>query len=566
MVNTSLIVFIKEINKKLYLLLIFIGLTQILHAQQKIVSGTVKDAISNESLPGATIAVKGTTIGTVTDINGFYSLSVPGPESVLVFSFVGFNSTEVIVGNMSEINISLAANVSELEEVIVVGYGTQKVKDLTSSISTVKNEEILKTPAGQTMQALQGRVAGVQIINNGSPGSEPTVRIRGIGSYANTSPPLYVVNGALFDNIDFLNPSEIESLSVLKDASASAIYGVRAANGVVLITTKGGRFNSKANITYDGYYGVQVPTNVLKMANTAQFVEYVNQTGSAADKSYIDKVFQLWGRSKENPELPAPNTDWYHEIMNPAAPIQNHSVAIAGGTENTAYSFGMSYFSQDGLMKMKNSYDRMNITTKIDQKVNNWFKAGVSFNLSNAVRYIEQSGAWFQAYHAVPVMPVRDEQFYNQFIVSDDSLAAWGSPYATAQNAGYRNTQNPFFALDYNEARQDIKKIQSNIYSEITFLNEKLKFKTNYNIYTMFLKSRSFGTPYIIVNTDAERLSTSRLSSTLNSGRTLQVNQYWDNTLTYNQEFGNHNVTAMIGTSFRNEWYNGISGSVQGVP
>ncbi len=217
------------------------------------------------------------------------------------------------------------------------------------------------------MQALQGKVAGVQIVSSGAPGASPTVRIRGIGSYPGVSDsnPLYVVDGMYFNNIDFLNPSDIETLSVLKDASASAIYGVRAANGVVLITTKKGTSKQKARITYEGYFGMQVPQNVLKMANSEQFVNYVNQTGSAADMQFVDIAMQRFGRSRVNPNIPNVNTDWYAEIMKKSARQQNHSVSIMGGSVGSSYSLGVSYFEQQGLLETaKNSYERLNIRGK----------------------------------------------------------------------------------------------------------------------------------------------------------------------------------------------------------
>ena len=282
-----------------------------LFAQDRIsISGSVVDA-DGITLPGVSVLEKGTTNGVVTDIDGNYTLSVKQGATV-VFSYIGFLSQEINPQQSGTINIQLQEDVVGLEEVVVVGYGSMKKADLTSSISTVKADELVKTPAGQAMQSLQGKVAGVQIVNSGSPGSSPTVRIRGIGSFpgSSDSSPLYVVDGMYFNDIDFLNPSDIETLSVLKDASASAIYGVRAANGVVLITTKKGSLNTQTSITYEGYYGIQVPQNVMQMANAEQFVDYVYQTGSAADISFVENAMQRYGRSRVNPNVPNVNTDW----------------------------------------------------------------------------------------------------------------------------------------------------------------------------------------------------------------------------------------------------------------
>ncbi|GET28298.1 TonB-dependent receptor plug domain-containing protein [Prolixibacter sp. SD074] len=265
--------------KKLTILFSLLISVATVFGQQRItVSGTVTETATGSPIPGVTVVVKGTTTGTVTNVDGKYTIDAAS-DAVLTFRFVGMGSQDIAVNNRSTIDVSMQPSTQQVDEVVVVGYGKLNVKDLTSSIATVKSDELAKTPTGQAMQALQGKVAGVQIINSGAPGGTPTVRIRGIGSFpgSSNSAPLYVVDGVYFDNIDFLNPSDIETISILKDASAAAIYGVRAANGVVLITTKKGTLNTKSQVSYDGYIGVQVPQNVLKMSNSEQFVNYINQ-------------------------------------------------------------------------------------------------------------------------------------------------------------------------------------------------------------------------------------------------------------------------------------------------
>lgn len=543
-------------RKPIFILFLLFSFTT-LFAQEKVtLSGQVADE-SGVTIPGVSILEKGTTNGTVTDMDGNYSLSVSQGATV-VFSYIGFLPKEVVADQSKTVNVSLKEDVVGLEEVVVVGYGQIKVKDLTSSIVTVKSDELVKTPSGQTMQALQGKVAGVQVVNSGAPGGEPTVRIRGIGSFpgSSNSSPLYVVDGMYFDNIDFLNPNDIETLSVLKDASASAIYGVRAANGVVLITTKDGKLNTKSTVTYEGYYGIQVPQNVLKMANAEQFVNYVYQTESAADISFVENAMQRYGRSRVNPNVPNVNTDWYAEIMEPYARQQNHSLSINGGTDNTTYALGVSYFDREGLLKTDNSYQRMNIRTKLDHQVTDWLKAGVNVNVSNGKRYIGDDGAWFSAYHAVPILPVYDDQNYDRIV---NAGIEYPSRYASAQLLDYRGTQNPFIQLDYNNNRQDIRKVLSGIYAEVDLLPE-LRFKTSYNASYMFLKGRSVYLPYYITD------SSSRSLSSISSSRTTQVNQLWDNTLTYSNSFGAHNITAMVGTTYRDEWWDYLSGSASDIP
>ena len=544
--------------RKTFFILILLFSFSTLFAQDRIsISGSVVDA-SGITLPGVSVLEKGTTNGVVTDIDGNYTLSVKQGATV-VFSYIGFLSQEINPQQSGTVNIQLQEDVVGLEEVVVVGYGEIKVKDLTSSISTVKSDELVKTPSGQAMQALQGKVAGVQIVNSGAPGGQPTVRIRGIGSFpsSSNSSPLYVVDGMYFDNIDFLNPSDIETLSVLKDASASAIYGVRAANGVVLITTKKGSLNTKTSITYEGYYGIQVPQNVMQMANAEQFVDYVYQTGSEADISFIENAMQRYGRSRVNPNVPNVNTDWYAEIMKSHATQQNHSVSVLGGNDKTSYSMGVNYYDQEGLLEAEDSYKRMNIRASIDHQANNWLKTGVNFNVSNGTRYIASDAAWFSAYHAVPVLPVYDQQNY-------DDLVAQGidypSNYSSAQLLDYRGSQNPFLSLAFNESRQDIRKVLAGIYAEVELLPNMLKFKSSYNSSMMFLKARSVGMPYYITN------STRRTLSTISSSRTTNVNHFFDNTLTYTNSFGDHNISAMAGMSYRDEWYDYLGGSAEDIP
>ena len=538
-------------------LLLFLSVTMLFAQQTVEVAGKVTDE-QNLGLPGVTVLVKGTQTGTVTDFDGNYSIEVPS-NATLVFSYIGFLTEEIAVEGSTTINVELTEDIIGLEEIVVVGYGELRVRDLTSSITTVNSEELLKTPSGQAMQSLQGKVAGVQIVSAGSPGGEPTVRIRGIGSFptSSNSSPLYVVDGMYFDNIDFLNPSDIESLSVLKDASASAIYGVRAANGVVLITTKKGALNTESTITYEGYIGMQVPQNVLQMSNAEQFVNYINQTGSAADISFIENAMQRYGRSRVNPNVPNVNTDWYAEIMKPYAQQQNHSLSVLGGTDKTSYSLGISYFDQEGLLEGDNSYNRLNLRTKLDHQASNWLKAGVNFNLSNGTRYIANDGAWFSAYHAVPILPVYDDQNYDQLVADE---VANPSRYSSAQLIDYRGSQNPFLSLAFNENRQDIRKALAGLYTEVDLIQDKLKFKTSYNVSMMFLKGRNVGLPYYITN------STNRLLSSISSSRATEVNQFIDNTLTYTESFGSHNLTTMVGTSYRDEWYDFLSGYAEDIP
>ena len=435
------------------------------------VTGTVTEAETGNPLPGVNIVIQGTTRGTTTDMDGNYTIQAP-EDANLVFSFVGYQTKTIPLEGRSQIDVALEMAATELEEVVAIGYGTAKRKDLTSSISTVSSDEIDKTPSADALQSLQGKVSGVEIVSSGAPGTSPTVRVRGIGSYPGrgNESPLYVVDGAFYDNIDFLNTSEIESMSVLKSASAAAIYGVRAANGVIVIETKSGEFDRETRITYDGYYGVQVAQDVLKMANAEQYTEMAMASGSPADSLYILNAMQRYGRSRKNPNVPDVNTDWYDEILRPG-PMQNHSLTISGGTEKSSYSLGTSYFSQKGILDMKNNYQRFNLRSKVDYRAKDWLTIGGNVIFSDAQRYSPDNAAWRRAYHAVPIFPPYDTQ--NE----DAEPLQLGS----ADILGYRGGQNPLVATEFNEDQILSRKILANFYAQVEIIPEQLTFKTTYN-------------------------------------------------------------------------------------
>ena len=511
------------------------------------ITGKVLDP-KGDPLPGVTIIIDGTNTGTVTNIDGQYSIEA-NEGDVLVFSFVGFERLRRVVGSSNIIDVTMVEDLSSLEEFVIVGYGTQREQDRISAISKVKTEDIVKTPATNAMQSLQGRVAGVQIVSSGAPGSSPTVRIRGIGSFEGGASPLYVVDGMFFDNIDFLNPNDIESMSILKDASAAAIYGVRASNGVVLIETKSGNYNQKAEIIYDGYTGVQVPQNVLKMANAQQFAQYVNETGSAADIAFLGNAIQRYGRSRVDPNLPDVNTDWYAEIMSPAS-IQNHSLTFNGGGDKTRYSIGGSYFEQNGLMnERRNNYKRLNFRVKLDTDLRDWLTVGGNLNLSTARRYNADDGAWFRAYNTVPIIPKYDPL----------NTAATGStpPLSNAQQIGYRGNQNPFYSILFSDNRNNIANILGNFYANMEIIPNKVSFKTAYNYSIDQINTRNVSFAYNDGVTENQ--------SSLSRSNFTRYNQIWDNFLTYTDNFGKHNITAVLGQSFRSETFESLNARGEGL-
>ena len=519
--------------------------------QDRNISGTVSDRSTNESLPGATVVVKGSSKGVSTDIDGKFSLMITPGENTLVVSYIGYETTDVLVGNQNLINIQLVPSKTSLQEVVVVGYGSTKVKDLTSSITTVRSEDLIKTPSSEPLQALQGKVAGLQVVSNGAPGDSPTVRIRGIGSFPgrDNESPLYVVDGMFFDNIDFLNPTDIASMSVMKDASAAAIYGVRAANGVILIETKSGSYNQKTEITYNGYTGYQIAQNVVKMANSQQFTAMAMESGSAADETFILNAMQRYGRSTVDPNIPAPNTDWYSEILRPAS-ISNHSLDFSGGTDKARYSIGANYFFQNGIMDMKNQYERMNLRSKLDMKATTWLTIGGNVILSNATKYNDQSGAWNEAYFAVPIMPVLDEM----------NTVADPMNYSNAQDLGYRSGQNPFPTMNYNIDKMKIKKMLANYYMEFNIIPKTLTFKTTYNYNTTSIDQRVVNLPWFIGN------SFKNPDATITRTLSNYTNNIWDNILTFNKSYQKHTLTAMAGTSFKDEGYQILSAQGKNFP
>lgn len=506
------------------------------------VSGTVTDDLGGP-LPGASVIVEGTTNGVQTDFDGNYTLTDVPSDGSLVFSYIGFSTQTIPVNGQSSINVQMREDTQSLDEVVVIGYGTQKKADLTGSIATVESEEIEKTPTANVAQSLQGKVAGVQIVTAGTPGDSPTVRIRGLGTYTDATRVLFVVDGMFYDNIDFLNTNDIKSINILKDASSSAIYGVRAANGVVIIETKSGVKNQKPQIEYSGYTGAQVAQNVVKMANAEQFVTMAIESGSDPDVEFVLNAMQRYGRSRVNPNIPAVNTDWYDEIMRVGL-IQNHSLSVTGGAENAAYSLGVNYFEQEGLLDMKNDYERFNIRSKLDVDLSESIKVGVNSVFSNATKYNPEDSAWFKAYFAVPILPV-----FDPLNVNDGNEEG----FASARALGYRNTQNPFPDMRYNDNRLKIRKLLANVYLQTDLIKDKLVFKTAYNVDYSGLEERYVDLPYNMGFGDERPSSIRREQNNF-------FNQIWDNTLTYTDTYNDdHNLTVLLGTSYRDEAANRLN-------
>lgn len=509
------------------------------YAQEVItVKGTVLD---EQGLPQISAGVfeKGTSNGTVTDLDGLYTIKVPS-DAVLVFSFYGFQDLEVPVGGRTVIDVTMLPDHLLLDEVVVVGYGTQKSKDLTAPIVNVKGAELAKQTAANPMSALQGMVSGVQITQSGAPGAGPSVKVRGVGSIGDYASPLYVVDGAFMDNIDFLSANDIESLTVLKDASAAAIYGVRAANGVILVTTKKGA-SGKVRVAYDGYVGLQVPTNILPMANAEQYIQMYNL---ANPDDPFDTVYDVKALSGES-------TDWYRTLVRNAL-THSHSVDLGGGSENTNYSAGLSYFYQDGIMNYcKNDYNRLNFRGRLDQTLTSWLKMGFNTVVSRYKRNNPNSGVYYQAFVNPPVYGVYNEQNTEAYPIDFDSpqrygfAAAFGNPAASAYY--------------FNNSDNGVKTVFS-AYLEASILPEKLKFKTAYNLDFSFADQQSYTPEHKVGGSQGTSVST------LNKTYSYGLYHILDNTLTYSDRVGSHAFTAMLGQSTRMQYNAWLIGTAHSVP
>lgn len=524
-------------EKKIYLLLIALVFTFSGIAQNIKIQGVITDKKTGEPLIGATVIQKGTNNGTVTNMDGQFSLSVP-KAAILSVSYVGYTTQDIDVQNDTSLKIQLSSDTEQLNEVVVVGYGTQKLKDMTAPISTVKGSDLAKQITSNPMSALQGKMTGVQIINSGEPGAGPSVKIRGVGSIGDYANPLYVVDGVFVDNLDFLSSSDIEDITVLKDASAAAIYGVRAANGVVLVTTKKGTLD-QTNISYNGYIGVQVPVNIMKLANTSQYVSLINEANQ-----------NTAGYTPISASAYPASVDWYSQLVRNAI-THSHSIDISGSNGKTNYSVGVNYFYQEGIMNATNDYERLNVRARLDQKVNDWLKVGFNTVFSDYTKNNANNDAFFKAYVSPPVYPVYDNNNTDAYPVK------FGSPQDYGFGAVYAN---PVAIAYYNNDQEVGMKTIVSTYAEISLIKDKLKFKTAYNLDYNSWKSRNYTPAYLVGGSQGQ--NSSSLSKTFGESSRHII----DNTLTYNDAVGKSSFTVMLGQSFRIENYYTMTGSALNVP
>lgn len=457
---------------KLRIWLLVVGLVTQAYAQDLTIKGKITDN-SGDGLPGVNVTVKGTQKGVVSDAEGKYQLNGVPAKATLVFSFIGYLKQEIEVNNRTVIDVVLEADVKSINEVVVVGYGTQRKIETTGSIASVKSSDLVQTPVANVAQGLQARVSGIQINqNSGSPGGNVSVRIRGTNSINGTSEPLYVVDGIQISNgggindvspLSTINPNDIESVEVLKDASASAIYGARAANGVVLITTKRGK-SGGTRVTLDSYFGVQKVTKTLPVLNAAEFAQLENEVFK---NSYY-----------KDPASLGEGVNWQNLIFR-EAPIQNHQLSINGGNDKTQVALSANYFDQDGII-ISSNFKRYSYRLNLDHKISNRVKVGTSILGSYSVNSGIQTGSTSQGDADVVTGTI-----LGAAIGAPPTLKPYRSdgsifPFGEQEDGRYREVTNPLgLAAVLNKTA--LKRTLVNLYGEATIL-KGLTYRASFNV------------------------------------------------------------------------------------
>jgi len=534
-------------------------------AQQRTISGTVTDN-TGAPLPGVTVVVQGTTMGTVTNVDGVYQLEVPATADVLVFSYIGMLRQVVEIGNQTTINITLQPDVIGVDEVVVVGYGTRLREELTGAVSSISEEALQISNAPSVMSRLQGQVSGVTITSANRPGGDATIRIRGIGTI-NDPNPLYIIDGVPAGPGNNINPNDIESISILKDASSAAIYGTRGANGVVIITTKRGRANMQPAINFSVKTGVTQATNQYDMLNTKEYADAVwlslknrnmelshAQYGTGPNPVIPDYILPAGAKTGEVDEsnysfwdnmifrANKEGTDWYDEIYQNGM-IKEYDLSVRGGGQNSTYSFSGNYLDEDGFI-IHTKFKRYSFRMNSEAKFNDWFKAGESLQ----VVYIDELGRFTNnaedspishAYRAQPIIPVYDI----------------AGNFAGSRAPTMGNAENPV-AIMYRQRNNNGKyvRILGNAFAEITFM-EGLTARTlfGYNWGQWNYKGYSIPNP---------EFSEPQLVNGMNADSNYSLQWNWSNTLNYNAVFdGIHRLNVVLGTEAIENNYQSLNAS-----
>ncbi|PRY55164.1 TonB-linked SusC/RagA family outer membrane protein [Arcticibacter pallidicorallinus] len=527
-----------------------------LSAQDLQISGKVTLKSDNSPLPGVTVTVQGTSLGTATNPEGGFSIRVPKAGSVLVFSQIGLEGQRYTVTDSRAVNISMTETATNLSEVVVIGYGTQLRREISSAISSVKPDDITQTPVQRVEQALQGRVAGVQVTNiSGQPGDAPTVRIRGIGTNGDAS-PIYIVDGFQVGGIDYLNPADIQSMDVLKDAASAAIYGARGGNGVVLITTKSGVKDGRMHVSYDGYTGIQNAWRQMRLLDARQYVVMMNE-----------------GAANGGGSIPFPDvskypsgtgTDWQKALFQTNAPINNHQVSVTGGTAKNSFAGNFSIFDQEGLVGGdKSKFKRYTFRVNSDNQVKEFLKVGANMAYSHIRRSAidpnqEFGGLINNAINLDPITPVIETDpavtaKYNPNSVRDPNGNFYGiSPYVTQE------VVNPLARLAVLNGLTRVDKIVGNTYAELKIV-EGLTFRSAFSIDLGYVNGNNYS-PIFYLNA-AQQNANSSVNKNVDRYYTWQA----ENVLSYNKDWENHSLGLTLGTTSRKENSETLFGSNTGL-
>jgi len=489
-----------------------------------VIKGKVVDE-TGEPMQAVSVAIKGTARGTTTQQDGTFTITAD-ENATLVFSFIGYANQEVPVAGQATLNITLKKNASQLDQVVIVGYGTQRKSQVVGSVSAVKGSEVTKQPVLTAAQGLQAKTPGVQVTASGTPGAQPQLRIRGVSSVSGDANPIYVVDGVITTDITNINNSDIESISVLKDASSQAIYGSRAGNGVVLVTTKKGKLGGM-KISLDAYSGFRTPTSKVKMANGKAYAQYSNEANIRGGASAIYDVDTI-----------NTNTDWFDQITRNGI-VQNYNINISGGSEKTTYFFSAGYFNDNGIQK-GTGYKRGVIRINNEYRPAAWLKFGHNLNLSIAHTDFKNN-EFANAYRMAPSTPVK---------YADGS---WGFEKNLS-------VANPVADLAYTNDYLNTLRLQGNAYLDISPIRG-LNLHSSFN----FDNRNNNATNYI----PAYKVWSSQRNDTsiLKIGRAKNFYYIIDNNLTYNKVFNNdHEISATVGYSAERTKGDTLNGSVKGVP
>ena len=566
---------------KLTKLLIFCFLSLLFSVYGQAQDVTIKGKVMDENglpIPGVSILIKGTQQATSSDMDGNYQLKAD-PNGTLVFSFVGYGSLQEAIKGRTSINTTLSPESQSLQEVVVVGYGTQKKGLLTGASSNFKGEDLAALNTGSAMDALQGIAAGVNITkNNGAPGAGTRVTIRGIGTTGNSN-PLYIVDGVTVGNIDYLNPSDIESIDVLKDAASAAIYGSRAANGVVLVTTVKGRKNRPAQISYDYYYGIQNTYKNLDPLNAQEYL-YIMDEGMVNDglapndwksilgnNSWLETNYpgagkqlgdEVWAKLQDGWE----GTNWINEMTKKDAPMVNHSLNITGGSDDIVYSAGLSYFDQDGVLggnltdagfkRLTARFNTQMVLKKNDK--HNIITVGENFTYTNTQnRSVGTGNIYYNDLHNALVQNPLQPAYWQTAI--DRNISQFGfTPTLDGLATGQTNPLAVmYYRHNYNYGKGN--NIIGNAFLEIEpVLN--LKFKSVYGVDSWFGYGRSMNPTYHLGVLFNDAVNGAAQSSYFGANTT------WTNTVSYDKKFGKHKINGVIGTELIQDQINNyVSGS-----